>query len=558
MSKAVARTLFVLVFSAIGITVSSSDLILPWHPYGFYGITTSENGTIVGVAPWAVREGLHLGDRLDFARMTMKQRFSYGRPVVPNSTMTIPLTAGRTISAIAPILARTTLDNVSDIIAILCCIAYILIASALVLLRPCAATWAFYAFSYGFCIFAATPNTWAFPVALAGGMLLAIALSLAPAAFVSFSIRFPDARPRGGAAVFERAIVFVVTPLLTLWNLYNAYGIVFGAPPAARLWTALAALGSDAIFATGIVILVTRYITAEGSDRNRLQWVVAAFAVAFLPFLALGVIVPAGTFVTVSPTAINFSQAWTILAPIALAYTVLRHRLFDIRFVLSRALVYALLTSFTVGVLALVDWALSRWLEESRFALIVELGLAVALGVALTSAHRRVESFLNNVIFRAQTLALQALRRFAQETDLIADPDRLLSQTYAALCARIECDYAGIYTVDGTSFVLATPNGGATPPLLAADDFAVLRLRRWSEPFECDEPGHQLRGALLVPMSARTQLVGFIACGPKRDRTHYLPEEIETLSTLAHRAGSSYGWLTMTPVATPLPTAVDV
>ena len=70
-------------------------------------------------------------------------------------------------------------------------------------------------------------------------------------------------------------------------------------------------------------------------------------------------------------------------------------------------------------------------------------------------------------------------------------------------------------------------------------------MRRWSEPFECDEPHHPLRAALLLPMTARTQLVGFIVCGPKRDRTHYLPEEVETLGALAHRTGAAYGWLTL-------------
>jgi GAF domain-containing protein len=74
-------------------------------------------------------------------------------------------------------------------------------------------------------------------------------------------------------------------------------------------------------------------------------------------------------------------------------------------------------------------------------------------------------------------------------------------------------------------------------------------LRRWGEPFECDGPIHPLRAALLVPMTARTHLVGFIVCGPKRDRTHYLPEEIETVTALAHRVGSAYGWLTMSAQA---------
>jgi hypothetical protein len=80
---------------------------------------------------------------------------------------------------------------------------------------------------------------------------------------------------------------------------------------------------------------------------------------------------------------------------------------------------------------------------------------------------------------------------------------------------------------------------------LAADDFAVLRVRRWSEPFECDEAAHPLRGALFVPMTARMRLVGFIVCGPKRDRTHYLPEETDTLTMLSHRVASSYLWLTL-------------
>lgn len=70
-----------------------------------------------------------------------------------------------------------------------------------------------------------------------------------------------------------------------------------------------------------------------------------------------------------------------------------------------------------------------------------------------------------------------------------------------------------------------------------------------------DEPGHPLQGALLLPMTARAFLVGFIVCGPKSDRTHYLPEEIEALGALAHRTGSAYGWLTLRPSVQTVPLA---
>lgn len=260
---------------------------------------------------------------------------------------------------------------------------------------------------------------------------------------------------------------------------------------------------------------------------------------AFFPTIAINFVeTELGIFPPV--TVINLAQAWLLLAPIALAYTILKHRLFDIRLVVSRALVYGLLMSFTVAALALIDWGFGRWLAESRFALVVELGLAVGIGVLLTTLHKRAESLLNGIIFRAQTLALKALHRFALETDLIAEPQNLLSQTYEALRTRLEAEFAGIYTLVGTTFALETPACEFLPQQFSGSDFAVLRLRRWHEAFECDEPEHPLRGSLLLPMISRGELIGFIVCGPKLDHTHYLPEEVDTLELLAHRAGTAY------------------
>jgi hypothetical protein len=375
-----------------------------------------------------------------------------------------------------------------------------------------------------------------------------IATAISPAAFVSFAQRFPQNVPTRAALTFERLLLFGLSPILVIWNTLNLFAFVFGGIAFPQWIQTTATTLADLTFAAGIAILIARYLNARNAERSRLQWVVAAFAVAYLPFLAFWWLRPR-VVVQDWPALINICVAWEVLAPIALAYTVLKHRLFDIRLVISRALMYAVMMSLTVGALALVDWGFARLLEASRVALAAELGLAVLIGVLITMAHRRIERFLNGVVFRAQTLALQALRRFAQETDLIADPQRLLAQTHEALRTRLECEYAAIYTADGSSFVLAAANGGATPPLLAGDDLAVLRLRRWIEPFECDEPIHPLHGSLLVPMTARMNLVGFIVCGPKRDRTHYLPDEVDTLSTVAHRTGSAYAWLTM---ATPI------
>lgn len=544
--RAAVRTVFVLVFTAYLVALTGVDILLPWHPFATFGFSADRTGVVTSADPIASARGLHTGDRLAVARMSPAERvrlgFFSGAP--DGSVIRLPLRDGRTVKLTAHIFRRSFADNASDIVSVLALAAYIILAGVLVLMRPMPATWAFYGFSTFFCFSGTLAESYQPPALLFWTWgLFFLESAIAPIAFAEFALRFPDRVPHGAWKLIERVLVLGAAPALAAMvvGTYAAF-IVAGNPGPAALAVAARVL-SVLLYAFGVVVLVERYATADEGSRSRLQWVVAAFAVAFLPTIVLNVI---ESELAIFPpvTVINLAQAWQLLAPIALAYTILRHRLFDIRLVVSRALVYGLLMSSTVGALALVDWAFGRWLAESRFALVVELGLAVCIGVLLTTLHKRLEAFLNGVIFRAQTLALKALHRFALETDLIAEPQHLLGQTYEALRARLENEFAGIYTVAGTSYVLETPACEALPQQLSGSDFAVLRLRRWHETFECDEPDHPLRGSLLLPMTARGQLIGFIACGPKRDHTHYLPEEVATLDLLAHRAGTSYVLLT--------------
>ncbi|HEY1976675.1 MAG TPA: GAF domain-containing protein [Candidatus Baltobacteraceae bacterium] len=550
-SRVIVRTIFVVAFTLLGTVIEGSDLTLPWHPYGSFGFLMNGRSDVVVVSSGAAR-GLRVGDTVDVLRMTPADRYALGRDglrvVEPGRVLEVPLTSGRVVTLTAQTRLRTTADNVSNVIEVLAMLSYLILAAVLVLIRPMPATWAFYAFSYTFCTFAATPNTWPFAIAVPAFALFTLAGALSPGAFVSFALRFPDANPRGAGALLERAALVIVTPFLAGVGLFDIFSYIFAGFASPPWLSTTANVLRVSGYAAGVAALIVRYFSAPADERNRLRWVACAFAVAFLPFLALR-FAWTQELLTPDPITINLCQACAVFAPIALAYTVLKHRLFDIRLVVSRALMYTAMTSFIVGVLALVDWAFSKWLEQSRFATIVELALTLFLGAMMTTLHRRIEQLLNRVVFRSQVLAAAAIRRFAQETDLIADPQRLLSQTHDALRPRLEADYVALYTEDGASYALSTPRDPALPTILPADDFAVLRVRRWSEPFECDEPSHPLRGALFVPMVARTRLVGFIVCGPKRDRTHYLPEEVETLTMLSHRVASSYLWLTVVSTA---------
>ncbi|HLI95793.1 MAG TPA: hypothetical protein VKT72_06870 [Candidatus Baltobacteraceae bacterium] len=343
MNKAVVRTLFVIVFTSIAIVINASDLTLPWHPYGSFTNSLSIS---------------RHSEQIDIRRMTPADRFALGRVTSIGRVISVPLTSGRVVTLVARPLNRTAADNITDIIEVLATLAYLLIAAALVLLRPAPATWAFYVFSYGFCLFAATPNTWPFSVALPLQIFVTIATSLSPAAFTSFTMRFPDALPSRPMRAFERGFLFAWTPILTAWSLFAALGFELGGITVPNAAVTAVDIAVDAVFACGIAILLARYATAAVETRNRLRWVVVGFAIAYIPFLVLTFGSGGdGSIVPFTPVVINLCQAWEVIAPIALAYTVLKHRLFDVRFVLSRALMYAVLMSLTVGALALVDGA---------------------------------------------------------------------------------------------------------------------------------------------------------------------------------------------------------
>ncbi len=561
-SRAIIRAAFILFTASVVVATVLSDLFIPWHPYAAFDFSASRSGEVTWAGGNAQHAGLRAGDRIDVARLTPAQRVKFfAAPgyilADAGQAMQLPVEPGRTVTVTAQTRPRTLADNVTDVIECLALLLYIVIAAALVLLRPSPVTWAFYGFSYSFCndgvtLYRHLPFAAVFALVLYGNLASAIS----PSAFVSFAMRFPDIRLRRTSATAERILLFGVTPALAVFGVAASTAFVFAAALLPRWISGIQQSIGYSVFAAGMAVLVARYVTADREIRSRLHWIVVAFSVAYAPNLVGGAI-EFNLGIALPVVFANLAIAWTVIAPVALAYTVLRHRLFDIRFVFSRALVYAVITSIAVAALALVDWVFAKWLAESRFAVMAELGLALLMGFALTTLHRRIEHAVNAVVFRAQAAALAALRRFAREVDLIADPNRLILDTFDALHARLETEYAAVYTLEGSSFVLATPaEGYDLPLLLSSDDLAVLRLRRWSEPFECDEPKHPFRGALLLPMTVRGQLVGFLACGPKRDRTHYLPDEVDALSTLAHRTGSAYAWLTLREAAPPVLTQI--
>ncbi len=540
---AVARIATIVVITTILMIGLSADVLLVWQPYSTYGFTLGPTGAVATTDEDARALGLHEGDRIDLARWSVEGRGLDQVSAAPRgSRLSIPRIDKASVIVTAHPRKRVAIDNITDVLDVVTLIIGVVLAGVLVLLRPSLTTWSFYILNVG--LTGAGENVHSLlpaAIVIPYNIFFSVMSVASAYAFVLFAVRFPDERPTGMLAAIERFTMWFGSACVTFtfggYLLYVYAGLV----PALYGLDAMYGL-CPFVAVAGVIILLTRFLRAPIELKNRIRWILVGFSAAYLPYFAMQNI---SNLTGIGPPIWVFNAALVleVIGPIALAYAILRHRLFDIRLFVSRAFLYATLTTFTIGVLALADWILGKWLASSRLTIVAEIALALVIGYSLTTMHRRFERFLNGVVFRAQAVALETLRRFAREMDLIADPHRLIVQTCEILRMQIASEYVGIYTADGTAFVLETAPSHGIPTLLPADDFNVLRLRRWQEPFQCEVREHALVSALLVPMTVRGQLIGFIAAGPKRDHTRYLPEEIETLTSVAHHCGLAYGWL---------------
>ena len=161
---------------------------------------------------------------------------------------------------------------------------------------------------------------------------------------------------------------------------------------------------------------------------------------------------------------------------IALGYAVAKHHVVDLRFVLNRAAVYGALSTAVVAVLTLVDWLAGSILSASRLALPIDIVAALVLGFSMQHVQRRVEEFVDRVLFRARRRAQMRLDRVAAGLEttederivapaLVDEPAEALALGSAALFVRVG---DGAYTPDRT---LGWDDG--VPSIHARDPFLL-------------------------------------------------------------------------------------
>lgn len=537
-------------------------LSMVWQPPGTLGFTPDYGSTVRAVSPGgpAALAGIVAGDRIRIAAASFDDRryLAGSRTNVPiGRVVHVPLThAGRDrdvrLTAIPHAMTRS--ERTALLLLCLASLISIGVGAALILLRPSSATWGFGLY----CLLVLPNATYPFPLSTAATAFAVTALydllqNAGVVGLLLFALEFPNRLDPPWRERVRRSLpaIYAVLSLMTLYP--DVANQLLGR--GAQLENRALQLAFGAAFALAIVILCDTYRRIARDQRERMRWVLIGFGAGLL-ISYIGDTLIFSTLITAAPPpwlSMTLSTL-SVLLPLAVAHAVIRHRVLDIRFVIGRALVFAVLTTLLAAIFALLDYVFGTLLEDFRLSRVIAAGLSLALAFTFKWLEERASRTIESVFFRKRRAAEARLGRAAHalpqarsqaviEETLIGEVVAAFGLTSAALFRRIA----------GDQFLRAASDGWGSGDAAALDDTdpLVLALRAENRVLDVgafgwrrsDVPQGERETSLAVPIHLHAELAGFALYGNHTGGSLIDPNERELLERLAYAAGLAYDQL---------------
>jgi hypothetical protein len=567
-SRSVLRTFVVVLLGLliIGTTLPGLSFVwdgtgAAWGPEGELGLQADYDGFIKAVAQNspASNAGIVPGDRVDLFRTSFDSRvYTSASPARLASGNHVRIWvnhhgADRLVELIPthadyPLIAKINL--ISRTIAALI---FVIVGGLLVLLRPSSITWGFYFYCLGFSpgIAFASFSRFPSPAMHAANVIAADVLTAAATVgILLFSLGFLCDDPAPWREFLRRAIPVLLVIFVLLIAYPDVANLLLGWPSelAQRIMLAL----QGVVFATSIFAVIQTYIHGVPENRPRIQWVAVGLSIGIIGSYLASVLAFSSALPFSLPRWLESSLLiLNVTLPVTVAYAVVRHRVFELSFVVSRAIVFAVLTSIIIATFSLIEWFVGHELAAVRLARYIEICVAIGLSFWVNSLERRLEKLVDGVFFRRRREAMRRLERDANAVYRANEPatvdDYLVNEAMAALslssAALFRCSENSTY-----QRVLASGWPSGSVQAIEHDNKLVLTLESEWSPLRVAEigwhhasvPGGNVAPVLAVPLMARRALSAFVLYGAHSNGADIDPEEVERLNHLCRAGQATY------------------
>jgi signal transduction histidine kinase len=273
-------------------------------------------------------------------------------------------------------------------------------------------------------------------------------------------------------------------------------------------FTGLAVVGGG-FTAAVVVSLAVRYRAGDRLMRQQIDWLARAAAL-FAACLLIALLGIAAGQVWLTDDAFTVSAPVSQFGiPAAVAIAILRHRLFDIDVIISRAVVYALLSAAFTGVYIGIVLGIGTFVGH-RGGPVLTIAAAVTIALLFQPLRRRAQLFANRLVYGKRATPYQALSDFAGDMagqlDLTEAVDRMVS----VLAGATGADRAEAWIRVGTQLRTAAvwPHGSSSSAAVALAPGDALPAFEGASRAVAVQHGGELLGALSLRKPRNEPLTG--------------------------------------------------
>lgn len=296
------------------------------------------------------------------------------------------------------------------------------------------------------------------------------------------------------------------------------------------------------LIVSGLVAIALRYRRSFGLERTRIRYVFLSFAVLFTLIIVLNFIVTVflkfGGFVP-------FLPLYILIFNLMVAYAIRKHRLMDIRVLVGRAVVYALLVLFVASIYAASIYFLGQLfltIQLDVLEISVLITLSVIIALTFHPLQRLLEKNTDKLLFRNRYDTSELLSRLSK---IMASTFRLQDLTHSILQdlkGELKVTKIAFILLEGDTIVDVKSEGFTTPPTLDEDEVKRLVTTRETIIFDELEEGElkeslrKLGLSVVVHLRTEGTQVGLLVLGGKESGDIYSDQDLDLLEILAPEA----------------------
>jgi phosphoserine phosphatase RsbU/P len=308
-----------------------------------------------------------------------------------------------------------------------------------------------------------------------------------------------------------------------------------------------------------LIFLVKLFRTKDQDARRRLRVLFVGLAIGRLPGLILNTLTHnvLGIRDEAVPLWIELPVISTIaLFPVTLAYVTVVQRALDVRVLLRQSLQYALakrgLVLLQSAISLVVVICVAHFSGKATFTtriLITAIGVGAILFIGLGA--RRLAGWIDRKFFRDAYQTEQVLTDLAGSVRSIVELEPLLKTVVHRISEALHVSEMSVFLHENNRYQPAWATGYIQSPRTSfSEDGAFVKAlqtqqkplpvyledhRSWLNKLDETETAHlrELKTQLLLPLSRRDELLGFLSLGAKASEAPYSNADLDLLQSVA-------------------------